>query len=108
MNDATSPSAAGQTPDPVCGMIVDPTTAKSRLQHEGRTYYFCCGGCKARFLADPAQFVNPTAKPIPAYRVVRGRCLRGRRGQIQPKAKYFQGALLKINFRATLKSHPLI
>jgi hypothetical protein len=31
-----------------------------------------------------------------------------RRGQIQPKAKYFQGALLKIYFRASLKSHTFV
>jgi Cu+-exporting ATPase len=43
--------------DPVCGMTVDPVTAKHRAQHEGVTYYFCCGGCKAKFLGDTARYV---------------------------------------------------
>ena len=42
--------------DPVCGMKVDPATAKDTLTHEGRTYYFCCDGCRATFLGDPARF----------------------------------------------------
>ena len=61
-NDATPASAVGQTHDPVCGMVVDPGAAKSHAQHNGQSYYFCCSGCKAKFLADPTQFMNPTAK----------------------------------------------
>src|ERR1700722_7644393 len=65
MNDAPLPSAVGQSHDPVCGMVVDPAAANSRAQHKGQSYYFCCSGCKAKFLADPTQFLNPTAKPAP-------------------------------------------
>ena len=32
--------------DPVCGMDVDPHTAKHRAAHAGRTYYFCSEGCR--------------------------------------------------------------
>ncbi len=39
--------------DPVCGMNVDPSKAAHRAEHEGRTYYFCCGGCAGRFRKDP-------------------------------------------------------
>ena len=35
--------------DPVCGMTVDPMTSPHRLEHEGRTYWFCGAGCKAEF-----------------------------------------------------------
>jgi P-type Cu+ transporter len=59
----TPPSAPGQLHDPVCGMVVDPATAKNRTEHEGQTYYFCCGGCNAKFLADPTRYLNPNAKP---------------------------------------------
>ena len=38
--------------DPVCGMSVDPKTAVSS-QFEGKTYYFCCNGCKTSFDKDP-------------------------------------------------------
>jgi xanthine dehydrogenase accessory factor len=55
--------AAGQpaTParearDPVCGMAVAVETARHRAEHAGRTYYFCCGGCRERFLAAPDRY----------------------------------------------------
>src|ERR1039458_9168148 len=67
-NDATTPSAPGQTHDPVCGMVVDPVTAKHRTEYDAQPYYFCCSGCKAKFLADPVQFVYPTAQPAPRDR----------------------------------------
>jgi Cu+-exporting ATPase len=59
-------AAAGETRDPVCGMVVNPATAKHRAEHEGQTYYFCCDGCKAKFLADPARFLEPADKGAPA------------------------------------------
>jgi len=60
--------------DPVCGMTVDPATAKHRTEHDGRAYCFCCAGCLAKFLADPAKYLNSApsatmpapAAPIPA------------------------------------------
>ncbi len=52
--------------DPVCGMKVDPHTAKHRAEHQGRSYYFCCGGCKTKFEADPAKYLaKEKAKPAP-------------------------------------------
>ena len=44
--------------DPVCGMTVDPATAKFSTEHEGTRYYFCCGGCLAKFTADPAKYLG--------------------------------------------------
>jgi xanthine dehydrogenase accessory factor len=41
--------------DPVCGMTVR-TDSRHRAEHEGETYYFCCGGCRERFVAAPASF----------------------------------------------------
>jgi Cu+-exporting ATPase len=46
--------------DPVCGMTVDPATAKFSADHDGTTYYFCCGGCLAKFQADPAKYLDRT------------------------------------------------
>jgi Cu+-exporting ATPase len=54
--------------DPVCGMTVDPHSAKQRHQHQGRTYYFCSAGCRTKFAADPAKYLdNDTraAEPVP-------------------------------------------
>lgn len=45
--------------DPICGMHVDPATAKHKAEHAGRTYLFCCGGCRARFVADPERWLAP-------------------------------------------------
>ncbi len=45
--------------DPVCGMSVDPATAKHRHAHEGRDYYFCSAGCRTKFIADPAKYLAP-------------------------------------------------
>ena len=44
--------------DPVCGMKVDPATARHSAQYEGQTYYFCAPGCKRAFEADPAKYLG--------------------------------------------------
>ena len=66
MKGDTPSKVQGQTHDPVCGMLVDPVTAKNRADHDCQTYYFCCGGCKVKFLAEPAQYLTSDAKPPPA------------------------------------------
>ncbi len=43
--------------DPVCGMEVDPATARFSAEHEGITYWFCAAGCHRRFEEDPAKFL---------------------------------------------------
>jgi Cu+-exporting ATPase len=50
-----------QAIDPVCGMKVSPETAKHQAEHAGKTYYFCCGGCAAKFMANPQQYLNKPA-----------------------------------------------
>ena len=42
--------------DPICGMSVAVAGARHVAEHEGHTYYFCCAGCRERFLAAPAQY----------------------------------------------------
>lgn len=44
--------------DPICGMTVDPSSALSAEQ-QGKTYYFCCAGCRDRFLTAPASRSSP-------------------------------------------------
>jgi P-type Cu+ transporter len=53
----------GQAVDPVCGMAVDSTTATDKLEHGGKTYYFCCDGCLEMFRNDPERYLanHPTA-----------------------------------------------
>jgi len=49
--------AAGTAVDPVCGMAVAAVSDTPQLEHDGRTVYFCCDGCRATFEQDPARFV---------------------------------------------------
>ena len=53
--------------DPVCGMSVDPQTAKHKSDYKGQTYYFCSAGCKTKFQANPTKYLEAsakTAKPV--------------------------------------------
>ena len=47
----------GKEKDPICGMLVDPQTADSFFEHKDVYYYFCCGGCKEKFEAEPATYI---------------------------------------------------
>jgi len=49
--------------DPVCGMNVDPLTAKNVCEQAGRKYYFCCARCVEKFKANPGQYLN---RPTPS------------------------------------------
>ena len=50
--------------DPVCGMSVDPETAKIRAVIEGQNYYFCAQGCRMAFEKNPEKYTGPKcAKP---------------------------------------------
>src|SRR5215472_2350784 len=43
--------------DPVCGMSVEAENANARVEHGGKTYYFCCGGCAQKFESDPRSYL---------------------------------------------------
>ena len=47
--------------DPVCGMQVDMLSAKHRAEHDGNTFYFCSAGCRVKFIADPAAYLNKSS-----------------------------------------------
>jgi len=53
------PAASGQAIDPVCGMTVETADARHTAEAGGRTWYFCSGGCRERFLAAPERFAEP-------------------------------------------------
>ena len=52
MNEANS-IIDERVKDPVCGMVVDSSTAAHRVEHDGTAYHFCGAGCAARFRKDP-------------------------------------------------------
>ena len=63
--------------DPVCGMTIDPHTAKGgHSLYGGKAYYFCNPKCKTKFDADPAKYVEakPAAAPSKAQMDVEYTC----------------------------------
>lgn len=56
---ATAPEAAREREaiDPVCGMTVAVAGARHQTAYDGKIWYFCCGGCKARFETDPLPYL---------------------------------------------------
>lgn len=58
------PSAsANEVRDPVCGMTVDPHTAKHRSLHDGHPFFFCSLGCKTKFDDNPAKYLKGRTPP---------------------------------------------
>ena len=49
--------AAPREKDPVCGMMVDPEKAAGKVEHDGKTYYFCSARCVERFRNEPEKFL---------------------------------------------------
>lgn len=45
--------------DPVCGMQVDPASARAKAEHGGKSYFFCCAGCAQKFEAAPEEYLKP-------------------------------------------------
>ena len=45
--------------DPVCGMQVDPASARAKAEYRGKSYFFCCAGCAKKFEAAPEQYLKP-------------------------------------------------
>ena len=67
MHTAKSQSGAEDSArDPVCGMPVDPATAKHHTMRQGVDYAFCSANCKAKFDANPAEYIRLQAAPAAA------------------------------------------
>ncbi len=60
---ATPEDTAQRVVDPVCGMKVDPATSPHQFAWQGASYHFCSAGCRAKFAADPAKYLQPTTVP---------------------------------------------
>jgi P-type Cu+ transporter len=54
----TTPPMNPPARDPVCGMNVNPASAKHLHEHNGQKYYFCCAGCAEKFKIDPAKYLD--------------------------------------------------
>ena len=54
----------GPQKDLVCGMTVDPATARFKTTHNNRQYFFCCARCLAKFEANPEQILASPPRPM--------------------------------------------
>ncbi len=62
MNDTVGREQAGRVKDPVCGMWVDPATAKNKAERRGATFYFCSARCREKFVGEPARYMAAAAE----------------------------------------------
>ncbi|OGF69139.1 hypothetical protein A3H65_00965 [Candidatus Giovannonibacteria bacterium RIFCSPLOWO2_02_FULL_45_14] len=52
------------TPDPVCGLKINPQKAKFSSKIGEQSYYFCSGECKKKFDLDPHKYSNSNEYPL--------------------------------------------
>jgi P-type Cu+ transporter len=52
--------------DPVCGMNVNPASAKHVHEHAGKKYYFCSASCVQEFKASPEKYLSAKPAAMPA------------------------------------------
>jgi Cu+-exporting ATPase len=65
-HDAGSGSRDTRAVDPVCGMTVEPESARAKGLHssyQGTDYFFCGKGCKLEFDEDPKRYLDPAYTP---------------------------------------------
>ncbi|MFG1393430.1 heavy metal translocating P-type ATPase [Xanthobacter agilis] len=106
--DASAPAAPETSPtpepvsaiDPVCGMQVPVSAGQPSSTFEGKTYVFCCEGCKTTFDADPARAIAhappPLVFPTPAPAAKTGACCGGHDHGDNAQAAPAQPATIKV------------
>jgi len=62
--EARPADAADDAIDPICQMKVVVATARHIGTWDHRLWYFCCAGCKTKFLADPTRYVAALASDL--------------------------------------------
>jgi P-type Cu+ transporter len=58
------PAAKEREKDPVCGMSVNPTTARFKMLHNETEFFFCSAGCLTEFQANPEKILSSPPKPM--------------------------------------------
>ncbi len=61
MHGKQTSGATMMAKDPVCGMQVEPAKAAGKLEHDGKSYFFCSKHCLETFRKEPARFVAQSA-----------------------------------------------
>lgn len=52
----------GKVQCPVMKNWILASEAADKTEYNGKTYYFCCGGCKEQFLKNPDKYIEPEVK----------------------------------------------
>jgi Cu+-exporting ATPase len=68
-NPAPLTAKVANVKDPVCGMDVNPATARHQTIHKDSEYFFCSAGCLAKFQANPEQVLSSPPQPMASRRV---------------------------------------
>jgi Cu+-exporting ATPase len=90
--------------DPVCGMTVVPEKAAGKVEHAGKTYYFCSKGCAERFSREPEKFLA-----VPGMGDMQGDAVPVQHGALHPsEANESHAAPLENKVRYTCPMHPEI
>jgi YHS domain-containing protein len=50
-----------RTKCPVSGEEFTVSDSSPKVEHEGKTYFFCCSGCDQKFKADPKKYLGAPA-----------------------------------------------
>ena len=77
--------------DPVCGMEVNPATARFKTRHSGKEYFFCCAGCLAKFQADPEKILSAAPKAMGSSFVALGALGGAQKAGIQKPSAVAEG-----------------
>ncbi len=64
MNPVDTAPSIGKMKDPVCGMDVNPVTARHRTIYNDKEYFFCSAGCLAKFQANPERILSSPPTPM--------------------------------------------
>ena len=51
----------GKVQCPVMKTWINPSEAADSVEYHGTTYYFCCEGCKPKFLDNPEKYISELA-----------------------------------------------
>lgn len=51
----------------VGGEVIKKSEVKATYEYEGKTYYFCCEGCKEKFIKDPEKYIQKKAEMKEMY-----------------------------------------
>jgi Cu+-exporting ATPase len=82
--------------DPVCGMRVDPATARGgSFEHAGVTYFFCSPGCRAKFAGNPDAWLKSGPKGMSHQAAQPVTLMRGPRTQHQAPGTQHQAPSTK-------------